>query len=199
MQENITDEGRKQIIEKAKAEGMSAAAFMLFTMLLPYASDFFPQLQNKSGGPTTALVVITLMYFYRALKKLQPLCRARLILFFTLYWTSSIAVAIFFVLATVYEAEQYMLILFVIGLFVSLVFCMICWMILNFKLAKITQKPLFKIYALCFVASVISSIAIVALGATKHDAIYYVDTAFSAITGVLLIVAWHSIDKIEDM
>ena len=81
MQENITDEGRKQIIEKAKAEGMSAAAFMLFTMLLPYASDFFPQLQNKSSGPTTALVVITLMYFYRALKKLQPLCRAHLICF----------------------------------------------------------------------------------------------------------------------
>jgi hypothetical protein len=48
MQENITDEGRKQIIEKAKAEGMSAAAFMLFTMLLPYASDFFPQLQIKA-------------------------------------------------------------------------------------------------------------------------------------------------------
>lgn len=76
---------------------------------------------------------------------------------------------------------------------------MVCWMILNFKLAKITQKPLFKIYALCFVASVISSIAIVALGATKHDAIYYVDIAFSVIIGALLIVAWHSIDKIEDM
>lgn len=199
MQENITDEGRKQIIEKAKSEGMSAAAFMLFTMLLPYASDFFPQLQNKSSGPTTALVVITLMYFYRALKKLQPLCRARLILFFTLYWTSSIAVAIFFVLATVYEAEQYMFILFVIGLFASLALSMVFWTILNFRLAKITQKPLFKIYALCFVASVISSIAIVALGATKHDAIYYVDIAFSVITGALLIVAWHSIDKIEDM
>lgn len=199
MQENITDEGRKQIIEKAKSEGMSAAAFMLFTMLLPYVSDFFPQLQNKSSGSTTALVVITLMYFYRALKKLQPLCKARLILFFTLYWTSSIVVAIFFVLATVYAAEQYMFILFVIGLFVSLALSMVFWMILNFRLAKITQKPLFKIYALCFVASVISSIAIVALGATKHDAIYYVDIAFSVITGALLIVAWHSIDKIADM
>ena len=199
MQENITDEGRKQIIEKAKAEGMSAATLMLFTILLPYASDFFPQLQNKSGGPTTVLIVITLMYFYRALKKLQPLCRARLILFFTLHWTSSVAVAIFFVLATVYKAEQYMLILFVIGLFVSLVFCMVCWMILNFKLAKITQKPLFKIYALCSVASVISSIITVVSGVTNKDSIYYVDAAFGVITGVLLIVAWHSIDKIEDM
>ena len=147
----------------------------------------------------TVLIVITLMYFYRALKKLQPLCRARLILFFTLYWTSSIAVGIFFVLATVYEAEQYMFILFVIGLLVSLVFCMVCWMILNFKLAKITQKPLFKIYALCSVASVISSIITVVSGVTKHDAIYYLDVAFSVITGALLIAAWHSIDKIEDM
>ena len=199
MQENITDEGRKQIIEKAKSEGMSAATLMLFTMLIPNASDFFPQLQNKSSGSMTVLIVITLMYFYRALKKLQPLCRARLILFFTLYWTSSIAVAIFFVLATVYKAEQYVLILFVIGLFASLVLSMVFWTILNFRLAKITQKPLFKIYALCFVASVISSIITVVSGVTKHDAIYYLDAAFSVITEVLLIVAWHSIDKIEDM
>ena len=66
---------------------------------------------------------------------------------------------------------------------------MICWMILNFKLAKITQKPLFKIYALCFVASVISSIITVVSGVTKHDAIYYLDAAFGVITEVLLIVA----------
>lgn len=92
-----------------------------------------------------------------------------------------------------------MFILFVIGLFVSLALSMVFWMILNFRLAKITQKPLFKIYALCFIASVVSSIAIVALGATKHDAIYYVDVAFSVITGALLIVAWHSIDKIEEL
>ena len=50
MQENITDEGRKQIIEKAKAEGMSAAAFMLFTMLLPYASDFFRSYKIKAAA-----------------------------------------------------------------------------------------------------------------------------------------------------
>ncbi len=74
-EQNLTED-KAQIIEKAKQEGMLSACFMSFTVLVLYIEDFFPKLQEKHGW--TAISILALVYLYKALKKLQPMCETNL-------------------------------------------------------------------------------------------------------------------------
>jgi len=89
-EQNLTDD-KAQIIEKAKQEGMLSACFMSFTILVTYVADFFPELQEKHSW--TALSILALVYLYKALKKLQPMCETNLVRPFYAYWALGIAAA----------------------------------------------------------------------------------------------------------
>ena len=193
MRENEQNlaEDRAQIIEKAKQEGMLSACFMSFTVLVLYVEDFFPKLQEKHGW--TAISLLALVYLYKALKKLQPMCETNLIRPFHAYWLLGIASAAALLAGMLYNP------IFTLLLLVLLVITLIFWTILNFRLSRITQNPLFKFHAVMLIVSVISSLTVFFLKANPGSVLYYADAAITATAQALLVGVWYGMDDVEDV
>ena len=189
-EQNLT-EGRAQIIEKAKQEGMLSACFMSFAVLVLYIEDFFPKLQEKHSW--TAISILALVYLYKALKKLQPMCETNIMRPFHAYWLLGIASAAALLAGMLYD--PIFTLLFLVLLAITLIF----WMILNFRLSRITQNPLFKFHAIILIVSVISSLTVFFLKANPGSVLYYADAAITATAQALLVGAWCGVDDVEDV
>nr|WP_315016468.1 hypothetical protein [uncultured Campylobacter sp.] len=189
-EQNLTED-RAQIIEKAKQEGITSACFMSFMVLVLYIEDFFPKLQEKHSW--TALSILALIYLHKALKKLQPMCETNLMRPFHSYWALSIAAAAALLAGVFYDP------IFTLLLLVLLVATLIFWTILNFRLARITQNPLFKFHSIMFIVSVISSLTVLFLKANPGSVLYYADAAITAASQGLLVGAWYDVDDVEDV
>ena len=72
-------------------------------------------------------------------------------------------------------------------------------MILNFRLARITQNLLFKFHSIMLIVSVISSLTVLFLKANPGSALYYTDAAITATAQALLVGAWYGVDDVEDI
>nr|WP_314904087.1 hypothetical protein [uncultured Campylobacter sp.] len=189
-EQNLTED-RAQIIEKAKQEGMLSACFMSFTVLVLYIEDFFPKLQEKHGW--TAISILALVYLYKALKKLQPMCETNLMRPFHAYWLLGIASATALLAGIFYNP------IFKLLLLVLLAITLIFWTILNFRLSRITQNPLFKFHAIMLIVSVVSSLTVFFLKASPGSVLYYADAAITATAQALLVGAWYDVDDVEDV
>ncbi len=189
-EQNLTED-RAQIIEKAKQEGMLSACFMSFTVLVLYIEDFFPKLQEKHGW--TAISIFALVYLYKALKKLQPMCETNIMRPFHAYWLLGIASAAALLAGMLYN--PIFTLLFLVLLAITLIF----WTILNFRLSRITQNPLFKFHAIILIVSVISSLTVFFLKASPGSVLYYADAAITATAQALLVGAWCGVDDVEDV
>ena len=189
-EQNLTED-KAQIIEKAKQEGMLSACFMSFTVLVLYIEDFFPKLQEKHGW--TAISILALVYLYKALKKLQPMCETNLMRPFHAYWLLGIASATALLAGIFYNP------IFKLLLLVLLAITLIFWTILNFRLSRITQNPLFKFHAIMLIVSVVSSLTVFFLKASPGSVLYYADAAITATAQALLVGAWYDVDDVEDV
>nr|WP_314469389.1 hypothetical protein [uncultured Campylobacter sp.] len=189
-EQNLT-ENKTQIIEKAKQEGITSAYFMSFTVLVLYVADFFPKLQEKHSW--TALSILALIYLYKALKKLQPMCKTNLMRPFHAYWALGIAAAAALLAGMFYDP------IFTLLFLVLLVATLIFWTILNFRLARITQNPLFKFHSIILIVSVISSLTVLFLKANPGSVLYYADAAITATAQALLVGAWYGVDDVDDV
>ena len=189
-EQNLTED-RAQIIEKAKQEGITSACFMSFMVLVLYVEDFFPKLQEKHGW--TALSIFALVYLYKALKKLQPMCETNIMRPFHAYWLLGIASAAALLAGMLYD--PIFTLLFLVLLAITLIF----WTILNFRLSRITQNPLFKFHAIILIVSVISSLTVFFLKANPGSVLYYADAAITATSQGLLVGAWYDVDDVEDV
>ena len=116
-EQNLTED-KTQIIEKAKQEGIISACFMSFTILVTYVADFFPELQEKHSW--TALSILALVYLYKALKKLQPMCETNLMRPFHAYWVLGIVTAAALLAGILYN--PIFTLLFLVLLVVTLIF-----------------------------------------------------------------------------
>ena len=189
-EQNLTED-KAQIIEKAKQEGMLSACFMSFTVLVLYVEDFFPKLQEKHSW--TALSILALIYLYKALKKLQPMCETNIMRPFHAYWLLGIASAAALLAGMLYD--PIFTLLFLVLLAITLIF----WTILNFRLSRTTQNPLFKFHAVILIVSVISSLTVFFLKANPGSVLYYADAAITATAQALLVGAWCGVDDVEDV
>jgi hypothetical protein len=189
-EQNLT-ENRAQIIEKAKQEGILSACFMSFTVLALYVADFFPKLQEKHSW--TALSILALVYLYKAIKKLQPMCETNLIRPFHSYWTLGIAAAAALLAGIFYNP------IFTLLFLVLLVVTIIFWTILNFRLSRITQNPLFKIYAYMFILSALSGCIAIFAKAQIGSALHWINILITATAQALLVGAWYSVDDAGDV
>jgi hypothetical protein len=189
-EQNLTED-KAQIIEKAKQEGMLSACFMSFTVLVLYVEDFFPKLQEKHGW--TAISILALVYLYKALKKLQPMCETNIMRPFHAYWLLGIASAAALLAGMLYD--PIFTLLFLVLLAITLIF----WTILNFRLSRTTQNPLFKFHAVILIVSVISSLTVFFLKANPGSVLYYADAAITATAQALLVGAWCGVDDVEDV
>ena len=189
-EQNLTED-KAQIIEKAKQEGMLSACFMSFTVLVLYVEDFFPKLQEKHSW--TAISILALVYLYKALKKLQPMCETNIMRPFHSYWLLGIASAAALLAGMLYD--PIFTLLFLVLLAITLIF----WTILNFRLSRITQNPLFKLHAIILIVSVISSLTVFFLKAIPGSVLYYADAAITATSQGLLVGAWYGVDDVEDV
>ena len=189
-EQNLTED-RAQIIEKAKQEGILSACFMSFTVLALYVADFFPKLQEKHSW--TALSILALVYLYKAIKKLQPMCETNLIRPFHSYWTLGIAAAAALLAGIFYNP------IFTLLFLVLLVVTIIFWTILNFRLSRITQNPLFKIYAYMFILSALSGCIAIFAKAQIGSALHWINILITATAQALLVGAWYSVDDAGDV
>nr|WP_315017774.1 hypothetical protein [uncultured Campylobacter sp.] len=189
-EQNLTED-KAQIIEKAKQEGMLSACFMSFTVLVLYVEDFFPKLQEKHGW--TALSILALVYLHKALKKLQPMCETNIMRPFHAYWLLGIASAAALLAGMLYD--PIFTLLFLVLLAITLIF----WTILNFRLSRITQNPLFKFHAVILIVSVISSLTVFFIKANLGSVLYYADAAITATAQALLVGAWYGVENMEDI
>ena len=89
--------------------------------------------------------------------------------------------------------------IFTLLFLVLLVATLIFWTILNFRLARITQNPLFKFHAVMLIVSVISSLTVLFLKANPGSVLYYADAAITATAQALLVGAWYGVDDMEDI
>ena len=164
---------------------------MSFTVLVLYIEDFFPKLQEKHGW--TAISILALVYLYKALKKLQPMCETNLMRPFHAYWLLGIASATALLAGIFYNP------IFKLLLLVLLAITLIFWTILNFRLSRITQNPLFKFHAIMLIVSVVSSLTVFFLKASPGSVLYYADAAITATAQALLVGAWYDVDDVEDV
>ncbi|WP_298086674.1 hypothetical protein [uncultured Campylobacter sp.] len=164
---------------------------MSFTVLVLYVEDFFPKLQEKHSW--TALSILALVYLYKALKKLQPMCETNLMRPFHAYLVLGIVTAAALLAGILYNP------IFTLLFLVLLVVTMIFWMILNFRLSRITQNPLFKFHSVMLIVSVASSLTVLFLKANPGSALYYADAEITATAHALLVGAWCGVEDVEDI
>lgn len=190
-EQNLT-ENRAQTIKNARNFGFLAAICMSLTILSFYIVAFSPQFQNKNHWVLTSIGA--LVCFYVALKALQPLCEINLVRPFHASWIFWVVMV-----ATAYFKERFYSAEFMLIFFTLFTLSAISWAILNFRLARITQNPLFKIYAYMFILSVLSDYVAVFVKAQIGSALHWANILITAMSQALLVGAWYGVENMEDV
>ncbi len=165
---------------------------MSLTILSFYIVAFSPQFQNKNHWVLTSIGA--LVCFYVALKALQPLCEINLVRPFHASWIFWVVMV-----ATAYFKERFYTAEFMLIFFTLFTLSAISWAILNFRLARITQNPLFKIYAYMFILSVLSDYVAVFVKAQIGSALHWANILITAMSQALLVGAWYGVENMEDV
>ena len=194
LRENKQDltENRAQTVKNARNFGFLAALYMSLTILSFYIVAFSPQFQNKNHWVLASIGA--LVCFYVALRALQPLCEMNLVRPFHASWAFGIAM-----LTTVYLKGRFYSAEFMLIFFTLFTLSAISWTILNFRLARITQNPLFKIYAYMFILSVLSGHIAVFAKAQIGSALHWANILITATSQGLLVGVWYDVDDVEDV
>ena len=194
LRENKQDltENRAQTVKNARNFGFLAALYMSLTILSFYIVAFSPQFQNKNHWVLASIGA--LVCFYVALRALQPLCEMNLVRPFHASWAFGIAM-----LTTVYLKGRFYSAEFMLIFFTLFTLSAISWTILNFRLARITKNPLFKIYAYMFILSVLSGHIAVFAKAQIGSALHWANILITATSQGLLVGVWYDVDDVEDV
>ena len=190
-EQNLT-ENRAQTIKNARNFGFLAAICMSLTILSFYIVAFSPQFQNKNHWVLASIGA--LICFYVAFKALQPLCEINLVRPFHASWIFWVVMV-----ATAYFKERFYTAEFMLIFFTLFTLSAISWAILNFRLARITQNPLFKIYAYMFILSVLSDYVAVFVKAQIGSALHWANILITAMSQALLVGAWYGVENMEDV
>ena len=164
---------------------------MSLTILSSYIVAFSPQFQDRNHWVLGTIG--TIVCFYAAFKALQPLCEINLMRPFHASWAFGIAM-----LTTVYLKERFYSTEFMLIFFTLFTLSAISWTILNFRLARVTQNPLFKIYAYMFILSALSGCIAVFAKAQIGSALHWINILITATAQALLVGAWYGVDDVED-
>lgn len=194
MDKNEQDltENKAQTVKNARNFGFLAALCMSLTILSFYIVAFSPQFQNKNHWILGSIG--TIACFYAAFKALQPLCETNLVRPFHASWIFWIVMV-----ATAYFKERFYSAEFMLIFFTLFTLSAISWTILNFRLARVTQNPLFKIYAYMFILSVLSGYIAVFAKAQIGSALHWTNILITATAQALLVGAWCGVDDVEDV
>ena len=194
MGENEQDltENRARTVKNARNFGFLAALCMSLTILSFYIVAFSPQFQNKNHWVLASIG--TLVCFYAAFKALQPLCETNLVRPFHASWIFWIVMV-----ATAYFKERFYSAEFMLIFFTLFTLSAISWTILNFRLARITQNPLFKIYVYMFILSVLSGYIAVFAKAQISSALHWANILITVTSQGLLVGAWYDVYDVEDV
>nr|WP_314399195.1 hypothetical protein [uncultured Campylobacter sp.] len=194
MDENEQDltENKAQTVKNARNFGFLAALCMSLTILSFYIVAFSPQFQNKNHWILGSIG--TIACFYAAFKALQPLCETNLVRPFHASWIFWIVMV-----ATAYFKERFYSAEFMLIFFTLFTLSAISWTILNFRLARVTQNPLFKIYAYMFILSVLSGYIAVFAKAQIGSALHWTNILITATAQALLVGAWCGVDDVDDV
>lgn len=194
MDKNEQDltENKAQTVKNARNFGFLAAICMSLTILSSYIVAFSPQFQDRNHWVLGTIG--TIVCFYVAFKALQPLCEINLVRPFHASWIFWIIMV-----ATVYFKERFYSAEFMLIFFTLFTLSAISWTILNFRLARITQNPLFKIYAYMFILSVLSGYVAVFAKAQIGSALHWTNILITATAQALLVGAWCGVDDVEDV
>ena len=87
-------------------------------------------------------------------------------------------------------------------IFLSIIFLattLAFWTILNFRLSRITQNPLFKFHSVALIVSVVSGLTVLFMKAEPGTALYYADAAITATAQALLVGAWYGVEDVEEI
>ena len=190
-EQNLTED-RAQTVNNARNIGFLAAICMSLTILSFYIVAFSPQFQNKNHWILTSIGA--LICFYAAFKALQPLCEINLVRPFhasSIFWIIMVA--------TVYFKERFYSAEFMLIFFTLFTLSAISWTILNFRLARVTQNPLFKIYAYMFILSVLSGYVAVFAKAQIGSALHWINILITATSQALLVGTWYGVDDVDDV
>nr|WP_314476571.1 hypothetical protein [uncultured Campylobacter sp.] len=190
-EQNLTED-RAQTVNNARNFGFLAAICMSLTILSSYIVVFSPQSQDRNHWVLGHIG--TIVCFYKAFKALQPLCETNLVRPFHASWIFWIAM-----LATVYLKERFYSAEFMLIFFTLFTLSAISWTILNFRLARITQNPMFKIYAYMFILSVLSGYISVFAKARIGSALHCTNILITATAQALLVGAWYGVENMEDI
>ena len=190
-EQNLT-KNRAQTIKNTRNFGFLATICMSLTILSFYIVAFSPQFQNKNHWVLASIGA--LVCFYAAFKMLRPLCELDLMRPFHASWAFGIAM-----LTTVYLKERFYSAEFMLIFFILFTLSAISWTILNFRLARVTQNPLFKIYAYMFIFSVLSGYIAVFAKAQIGSALHWLNILITATSQGLLVGAWYGVDDVEDV
>ena len=190
-EQNLTED-RAQTVNNVRNLGFLAAICMSLTILSSYIVAFSPQFQDRNHWVLGSIG--TIVCFYVAFKALQPLCEINLVRPFHaswIFWIVMVATAYF---KESFSSDEFMLIFFTLFTLSA-----ISWTILNFRLARVTQNPLFKFHAIILIVSVISSLTVFFLKANPGSVLYYADAAITATSQGLLVGVWYDVDDVEDV
>lgn len=190
-EQNLTED-RAQTVKNARNFGFLATICMSLTILSFYIAAFSPQFQNKNHWVLASIGA--LVCFYVAFKALQSLCEINLVRPFHASWAFGIAM-----LTTVYLKERFYSAEFMLIFFTLFTLSAISWAILNFRLARVTQNPLFKNYAYMFILSALSGCIAVFTKAQIGSALYWINILITATAQALLVGAWYCVDDVEDV
>ena len=190
-EQNLTKD-RAQTIKNARNFGFLATICMSLTILSFYIVAFSPQFQNKNHWVLAS--ISALICFYAAFKTIQPLCEMDLMRPFHASLVFGIAM-----MATVSLKERFYSAEFMLIFFTLFTLSAISWTILNFRLARVTQNPLFKIYAYMFILSVLSGCIAVFAKAQIGSALHWINILITATAQALLVGAWYGVDDIEEI
>ena len=190
-EQNLT-ENRAQTVKNARNFGFLAALCMSLTILSFYIVAFSPQFQDRNHWVLGTIG--TIVCFYVAFKALQPLCEINLVRPFHASWIFWIIMV-----ATVYFKERFYSAEFMLIFFTLFTLSAISWTILNFRLARVTQNPLFKIYAYMFILSVLSGYIAVFAKAQIGSALHWINILITATSQALLVGTWYGVDDVDDV
>ena len=101
--------------------------------------------------------------------------------------------------ATAYFKERFYSAEFMLIFFTLFTLSAISWTILNFRLARVTQNPLFKIYTYMFILSVLSGYIAVFAKAQIGSALHWTNILITATSQGLLVGAWYDVDDVDDV
>ena len=190
-EQNLT-ENRAQTVNNARNLGFLAAICMSLTILWSYIVVFSPQSQDRNHWILASIGA--LICFYAAFKALQPLCEINLVRPFHASWIFWIVMV-----ATAYFKERFYSAELMLIFFTLFTLSAISWTILNFRLARITQNPLFKIYVYMFILSALSGYIAVFAKAQISSALHWANILITATSQGLLVGAWYGVDDVEDI